>query len=254
MKPRSSIVLLGIGSIVEYAGLFAVYLAFGRWPSGVLVLLGMGVCALGIYTIFLGAGGPSRIRITVGLSVGVVIAAAATLFVPLLSSIPQRSLQSVAAAVCEGETNPSSPRYRTGAAPYPMLLTPVDGDRPDPAGFEALLPQGGLAKRAQEAQLVACIEYERWDLVETCRYTTSKGVRIKERLIQNVRVRLIEMATAEVVGVKTIRGGSPPKCPYMLELSASGSETDKEPPYYGEVVGPEPIAEWLQPFIEGRAG
>lgn len=136
---------------------------------------------------------------------------------------------------------PGTANYLPDAAgPHQLVLLRPDGTSHDLT--YTILSQWGMGSRDLEnIDLVACVQKQAQQGLETCRYANG-GASIK-RLQNYVEIMVVEAATGRFVARTTITGSEPANCP--SSVSKAEHQT-----YEGGEVSLSEIQEWLATFYE----
>jgi hypothetical protein len=139
----------------------------------------------------------------------------------------------VASSVCEGEGIEEAAEY-SGSGPHLVVV----GNMYE---WTNRLPETWLPESTNELELVACLDEEQEELIQTCQYGMGSSWR---RFQYKRRIRLLEAKTGEIVAADILMGGVPPQCPSSI-ISGDNQK-------YGSHVGYYPLQNWLSDFITSQ--
>jgi hypothetical protein len=111
----------------------------------------------------------------------------------------------VAAQVCERIPIPDAGEYIPGPGNHPFVVITKSGLSVNSHYY----PENWIPSSVGELQVVACVEDENWQLIQTCKYINGPNIL---RYQSNANVVIIEARTGNTVEQFTLKGDPPRQC------------------------------------------
>lgn len=153
----------------------------------------------------------------------------------LPSPKPDEEIIDAMSEVCEGKGVAEAAAYVPGPGPHAIVLLDASGRR---HAWADMLPFDWWPKSINTAELVACLDGEQEEFVDSCEYSGGQTVR---RYQYTTPIRLLTAHTAETLATGVIMG-EPPRACGLLELVDTTE-------IYGSHVTHEEVEQWLRKFV-----
>lgn len=161
------------------------------------------------------------------------ICVAGGLFLP--SPRPSQEILETMSAVCGGKSVEEAGAFNPGPGPHAIVLLDASGNEHP---WNELLPYEWWPQSVNETELVACLQEEQLEFVDTCEYS---GGHIVKRYQYTTPIRLMAARTGENIASGVVTG-EPPRACKLLEMEITTE-------IHGDHVKDEDVEQWLQEFV-----